>query len=518
VRAAGPAEGAALARRIDEHLARPTADPREPLSPRSDDAEFLRRVVLDVTGRLPTAERSAAFLDDPSPGKRAALVEELLADPGYGRRLAQYWTELFVKRDGESNRRLKPTEFRTWLAARFQEGAGWDRIVARLIAVDEVGPEVFFLQANRASGERPSPAKVVGTVGSLFLGRQLQCAECHDHPYEPAWKHEDFWGLAAFLGRTRFERGAAKGAEGATEADFPPPPPDAKNKKTIVLPTFGTIEIPDPLDAKLVKGTATAKYLGGPAPEITEKGPYRPLFAAWVVSAENPWFDRAAANRLWSVFFARGLVDPLDDMHGKNPGTHPELLALLAREFRDSGCDVRHLVRGICLSDAYQRSSRAVSAEQTVAGYARMPVKFVQGETLLECLDQVLGVEPPSNVKKTKEEKDAEKAVVPNSDLFDTAEYDGPAAHYSFGPPQMLRLMNSELPRRIPSAAARIVAGAESDEARLDRLFLTVLARRPTSDERTALSELVRRSETPQAAAEAVLWILLCSAEFVSNH
>ena len=217
-----PTVTACIDQLIDAQLRRDGIPP----SPRSDDAEFQRRVYLDLTGRLPPLAKVADFLDSKDPDKRTKLIDDLLASPEYGQHLARYWTELFVKRDGEQNKRLKADAFRAWLADQFNTGRGWDRIVTDTLTVDGEGPAVFVYQANRLSGDRPSPAKMVGATANLFLGVQLQCAECHDHPYA-AWKRTEFWELAAFFGRTRFEKGAEKNSQKVTEAEPPPPDPMA---------------------------------------------------------------------------------------------------------------------------------------------------------------------------------------------------------------------------------------------------------------------------------------------------
>ena len=505
-----PTVTACIDQLIDAQLRRDGIPP----SPRSDDAEFQRRVYLDLTGRLPPLAKVADFLDSKDPDKRTKLIDDLLASPEYGQHLARYWTELFVKRDGEQNKRLKADAFRAWLADQFNTGRGWDRIVTDTLTVDGEGPAVFVYQANRLSGDRPSPAKMVGATANLFLGVQLQCAECHDHPYA-AWKRTEFWELAAFFGRTRFEKGAEKNSQKVTEAEPPPPDPMAKGRPGFRPPAKGTIDIPDALDAKVVAATVTAKFPGRPQPKLSEHGPYRPLYAAWLTDPKNPAFARAAVNRYWSILFARGLVNPLDDLNPDNAATHPELLDLLATEFVRSGHDVKSLLRSICLSEAYQRSSRVTAGNRDHDGYARMPVKLLQGEVLLKCLDQALGVEVIVPVKNAKKEA---VAAIPNAELFDTAGYDESASNYSFGAPQLLRLMNAEVPRRSPALIVKLQEGNPEPARVVEKLFLLTLARRPTADETKDMLALVKVSGEPAKGYAAVLWILLNTAEFVANH
>lgn len=170
-----------------------------PPSPAASDAEFLRRAALDLTGRLPAPEKAAAFLDSTDPNKRAKLIDELLADPAFGQRFAAYWTELFVKRNDTAGK-LNAAPFRTWLAGEFVRGSGWDRVVTDMLTAGPGSGASLFLLTNRENDVAPN--RVAGSVGVLFLGLQLQCAECHRRPTTREWKPEDFWGLAAFLART----------------------------------------------------------------------------------------------------------------------------------------------------------------------------------------------------------------------------------------------------------------------------------------------------------------------------
>lgn len=503
-----------VAQRIDQLLDARLRKDGVPPSPRSDDAEFQRRVYLDLTGRLPPLAKAADFLDGKDPDKRAKLIDDLLASPEYGQHLARYWTELFVKRDGEQNKRLKTDTLRNWLADQFNKGSGWDRIVTDMLTVDGEGPAVFVFQANRLSGERPSPAKMVGATANLFLGVQLQCAECHDHPYA-AWKRTEFWELAAFFGRTRFEKGAEKNSQKVTEAEPPAPDPAAKGRPGFRPPANGKIDIPDALDARVVAATVTAKLPGRPQPVLSEHGPYRPLYAAWLTDPKNPAFVRAAVNRYWSILFARGLVNPLDDLNPDNTATHPELLDLLAAEFVRTGHDIKSLLRSICRTEAYQRSSRVTAGNRDHDGYARIPVKFLQGEVLLKCLDQALGVEVVVPAKNAKKEA---VTAIPNAELFDTAGYDELASNYSFGAPQLLRLMNAEVPRRAPALIAKLHEGSPGPDKVIERLFLLTLARRPTAAEAKDMLALVKESGDPAKGYAAALWVLLNTAEFVANH
>lgn len=510
-----PRDAKAVAKKIDAEIDAVILKKEATKAALADDAQFVRRVHLDITGRLPTPERVVEFLADRDSDKRAKLIDELLASPAFGQHLARYWSELFVKRDGELNKNLKMADFRYWMAGEFNKGTGWDQIVSGMLTVDDASPAGMFFRANRLSGDRPSPAKVVGSVGALFMGVQFQCAECHNHPYHNAWTHESFWGMAAFFGRTRYEKTAVRDAVKITEEDLPPPDPNAKSKKVLKLPENGEIEIPDPLDAKKVKAVVRTKLLNGEEPAVAEKGPHRPLFARWLVEPKNPYFARAAVNRLWSIFFSKGIVNPLDDMNEKNVPSHPELLDFLAEDFRASGHDVRHLIRAICNSETYQRTSRRTEDDPDDELFGRRTVQFLHGEVLVNCIDQALGVEPPAPPKRGR---DNQNPVRTTPELFDSGVYDDDPSNYSFGAPQLLRLMNTDLPRRAPAAIERLMATPMENEKYVERLYLMTLSRRPTNEEVALAMDFVRRAETPAKGFEGVLWALVNSAEFVSNH
>src|SRR5262249_27656782 len=186
-------------------------------SARADDAEFLRRAYLDITGKIPSADKAAAFLDSTEPDKRAKLIDELLASPDFGRNFAIIWRTLLVKRDVDANRNLTMGGFQEWLAGRFNENPGWDKVVAEILTADgptDKTPQGMFFLANRDM-TRVDPAKITGAVSNLFLGVQMQCAECHNHPFVRQWKQTDFWGMPAFFGRVRDDSAPQKGNKAA---------------------------------------------------------------------------------------------------------------------------------------------------------------------------------------------------------------------------------------------------------------------------------------------------------------
>jgi hypothetical protein len=523
-----------LALAVDRELDRRLGEAGVPPSPVADDAEFLRRACLDLTGRIPTYEQAVTFLDSNDPYKRSRLIDDLLASPHFGRHFANIWCDLLVKRDFDSNRGLRTEPFVRWLADEFNRNEKWDRIVTAMLTAegaDEDNPATFFFLANQDNNQ-PSPAKLVGATGNLFLGIQIQCAECHVHPFHDRWKPADFWGLAAFFGHTRAQRGGNAKRPNAPArivelASGEKLPPMGKKKKlrTEPAPVGATIAIPDPSDPRKTRGQAVARFLEGPAPALGRSGPYRPTLAAWVASARNPYFAAAQVNRLWAHFFARGLVNPLDDMKPDSPPSHPEVLQRLSREFAASGYDVKFLIRALCNTRAYQRTSRPLPGNASHDKLlSRMPVKVLGARALLDSLATATGHEAGSANPEFRRGKPGggngkgRVGDVGPVRFFDTREYDDDPTEFSSGVPQVLRLMNSELSNRSAEVVGRLARPGRTSEQVIEGLFLTALSRRPSAAETRRLADYVAEQGEPAKGYAGVFWVLLNSAEFACNR
>ncbi|HEX4589167.1 MAG TPA: DUF1549 domain-containing protein [Gemmataceae bacterium] len=530
---AGPAyELAAL---IDREIDAALAAAKVPASPLADDAEFLRRVSLDLTGTVPSYDRTIAFLMDGDPQKRAKLIDELLSRPEYGQLFARQWADLLIKRDFDSNKRLDTGPFTNWLAGKLNAGAGWDAIVRDILTAsgnESETPQDLFYLANQ-DNMQPSPAKLVGATGNLFMGVQIQCAECHVHPTVDKWSQKDFWGMAAFFAHVVADRekgeknkpvpGTAKIHE--VEKKAAPRPQAAKKSGEKEVKPGGTIAIPDPTDNKKTVGTAKAKFFEGPMPAL-RGAPYRPTMANWVVSNQNKYFAANAVNRLWTHLFARGLVQPVEEMNDANPPSHPAVLAALADALVKNGYDQKFVLRAICNTRAYQRTSRPLpeNAEAEEKLFARMPVKVIGAHELLDSLATVTHYhEPdPAGRRPMRPMLDNPKrppGPVTLTRFFDTREYDDDLTDFPFGVPQLLKLMNTNLTTRAGEVATRIAKAAGSDKARvIEDLYLTALARRPKPAELERMLAYVEKQGNPQRGYAGVMWALLNSAEFVSNH
>lgn len=501
----------AVARQMDTLIDARLKSLKIAASPLVDDADFLRRVTLDITGVIPKYEEVLAFLADASPDKRATLVNRLLTDSSYGLNLAQRFCT--VTTENGTSTLGNQDMFRDWLAESLNVNRRWDRVVSDMIAAEGRGfeqPAALFTMAYRMN-ETPDPALLLGAAGDYFLGLQIQCAQCHDHPFHE-WKHAEFWSMAAMFGRVRLKgKSGANGRELehlVTDDDVAPS--EMVQMKGVKYPeqlAGGKIGIPDPVNAGEILRTVSAKFLDESQPQLPEKGNYRRAFAQWVTAKENPYFARATVNRLWSHFFGRGIVEPILNLHPDNQPAHPDLLDLLADEFKRSDYDLKHLVRCITSSQAYQRSSKPVPGNREDNKYfSHMGVKPLDSYVLIDSLAVVLG-RTPAEGKKRRE----------NAELFDTRLPGGDPRHYTHSIPQVMLLMNTK-DHVEKNKTVQTVTSGKSTDAAIEHLYLAVLARRPTPTETTEMVQYVNELGNPGQGFADVFWVLLNSAEFLVNH
>ncbi len=485
-------DAAAVAKLIDAEVNKKLAADKVEPSGRCDDAEFLRRTYLDITGVIPTADKAKAFLDDTSADKRAKLIDQLLDDPNYGRKNADIWVAKLFPRDS-NNRFITPEAFHTWLQEQFNKNTRWDEFATSIVTasgtVDE-HPEVTFYLANR------SIDKLTDAVTQHFLGVRLSCAQCHNHPFT-ATKQKEYWGMAAFFSKVTADRpkNTNRGAD---------------NSELGVKEGNGPTKAKDFLPDSAQK--VNAKFFGGAEPKLDPKEPYRPELAKWMTAADNPYFARAAVNRTWAQLFGNGIVDPMDDLISKNEPSHPALLDGLAKLFVEGGFDVKGLIRGICRSDAYQRSAKPNgSNKQDTQLFSHMAVKQVSAEQLYDSLQLVLGEERGGNRKVPNLTGKGNTSVRERFVQFYLAgAEEANPNEYEAGIPQVLRQLNANNARLVTAAKA-ITAGLKADAA-IEKLYLTTLARRPAADEAKRLAEYVAKNPTDGYAD--ILWAVLNSSEF----
>jgi hypothetical protein len=519
---------AEVAADIDRDIDKKLQDEKVPASPVADDAEFMRRAYLDITGHLPTPAQAVTFLDSKDENKRAKLIDELLESPNYGKHFGIIWSDLITGRD-DNNRTLRTDDFRAWLAEQFNKGRPWGETVTDMVTasgdITKV-PQATFVAANRCMNNF-APDKMVDTTTLLFMGVQLQCAQCHKHPFIAGWKQEDFWGIAAFFSQTR-TAGAGMQNRGAaiTVSDGGAAPGRPGAVRGPAKPGGAVIEIPDPTDPRKRTGRMVkAKFFQGEEPQLEEKDKdkFRATFAGWLTAPENKFFANATVNRLWAHFFARGIVNPIDDFQDANPPTHPAVLALLAKEFNASGQDLKHVVRIICNTKAYQRTSRPLSGNtEDDKLYSHLRVKVMSPEVLYDALTQALEVQelrqavrgfgPPGGGGRGAPGGGSRGEFVR---FFTTKEAGDDPDEFSLGVPQFLRLMNSaQFNGRAPVVERLMKDDTPADKV-IEGLYLATLSRRPTETEAKKLGDYAAKKSKPGEGYDAVLWVLLNSAEFV---
>jgi Protein of unknown function (DUF1553)/Protein of unknown function (DUF1549) len=491
-------DSVALAKSIDRQIdQRLQADQVKP-SGRSDDAEFLRRLSLDLTGHIPPADKVGAFLDSKDADKRVKLIDELLASSDYGKHQADVWQALLVKRSSD-NRALQTQPLITWLEDNFNQNKPWDKFVSELITAtgtqDKNGAVTYFLGNNTVDKMNDSAAK-------LFLGVQLQCAQCHNHPFTD-WKQTEYWHMAAFFMKVQVQR--------VLPANRQTSPPGVSETAAV---RRGRNALPE--SAKVLP----PKFLQGEQPAVKSDEPLRPVLAAWLTSQTNPYFARAMVNRTWAQLFGRGLVNPVDDMHDGNPASHPELLNELAGQFAANQFDLKYLIRSICLSESYQRSSKPndSNAEASPALFSRMAVKVLTPEQLFDSLVQVVG-QPNRPIQGDRPAAGRLPNANPRTAFvnFFGIEDGSDPTEYQAGIPQVLRLMNSPMMNN-GAKLAKIMESSQAPAEIIEKLYLNTVSRRPTAKEMDRLQAYLQKSETPRKAYADILWALLNSSEFTCNH
>jgi len=341
-----PAE---LAARIDEHVAAKIKSASAVAAPPADDAELVRRLHLDLAGRIPEITAARDFIESPGKDKRLKLIDSLLDDPRYSVHWANVWRQWLLGESADFQGAFLAGPFEGWLREQLKGNARYDRMVRDMVVGRGGGPGYInfsgpgaFLQASQFK-----PESIAANVSRLFLGVKLECAQCHDHP-AAKWKRKQFWEMAAFF----TELGDPFGV--------------AATGRAPVRPKAG--EIKGPGTDKVVK----ARFVDGEPAEKTAG--YRAALVDWMTAKDNPYFAKAAVNRVWEHLLGVGLVEPVDEESADNPPSHPELLSLLARQFTENGHDLKYLVKAIVLSEAYGRTSRRTHKSQADGRlFARMP-------------------------------------------------------------------------------------------------------------------------------------------------
>lgn len=504
--AAGPLSAAELADQIDQHVAQALARKQIPVSPPADDSEFLRRVHQDITGVIPPLPRVESFLADTAANKRAKLIDELLQSEEYARHMTDQWREHLIPNTAAAARRRHESGI-VWLEEAFRRNQPYHEFIRGVLTADGMQRDngaTTFLLTHQSLDE------ATDRLSRVLLGVQITCAQCHDHPFSD-WKQADYWGIAAFFSKVKhqYERIDSVEHYGVSERGDRKPimsPPSFKDTP----PTF----------------------LGGVQPTLDKDQPYLPVFVDWLSANDNPYFAKAFVNRLWRKLMGRGLVEPVDDLRHDNPGTHPELLALLAEQFHQNGFDIHYVIRAITLSKTYQRTSKPLEANKDDgAYYSHMPVRVMTPHGLYDSIQTVnrLGDTPPPSKEPAKEtppltDEEKIKASIRARGQRDSAatffkgeESPSPIA-YEAGLPQALRLMNSQEMQRGSRVVSFLAKRSPEHDKIVSGLYLAILARSPSDEEQKIALECVKTHGEPTKALADIAWALLNTTEFVTIH
>ena len=483
-------------------------------APRTTDEQFLRRVTLDLTGQLPLPADVTEFVADPDAKKRARLIDKLLESEEYARHWARYWRDVIASRVADRRGLILVNAFETWLDRQFTQNVSWGQMTRAMLTAegtcdfDDDGKNgaLFFLTSHRG----PDAAmEMAAETARIFMGIQIQCAQCHDHPSDQ-WKRVQFHELAGYFARTRERlKPAAAGKRASVE---------------LVSAPRGEHEMPSPTDAKKTLLTPPRFLDGKAAGQNLSDADRRTALANAITDKSNYWFAGAYINRIWGELMGQAFYQPVDDMGPKKEAVFPGVLTRLTGAFCGSNYDIKQMFRDIMNSQTYQRQIRlGDSADQHLHFAAAYPTRL-RADALWDSLVNVLGRlgGPPA-------------APRPKNPFAGPGGLEGQfKEEFRFDPslkadeiessvPQALLLMNNPaISQRIQAKGsnllARILSSYPQDEDAIRMVYLRTLARKPTDKELDRCRDYIKKTEKRSEAFEDVLWALLNSTEFQTKR
>jgi hypothetical protein len=500
---------------------------REKIAPtgKCDDAAFIRRIYLDLAGTIPTLDETRQFLKDAAPDKRGKLIDRLLDDPRYAAHMADIWLPILITRNPTHPevQQNHPVLYR-WLTEKFAKNEPYDRWVRELLRGEgnsaENGPPLFYIQFNG----RVEETTVV--VSRVFLGTQIQCAQCHDHPLDK-WTQMDFYGMAGFFARV----GVADGGV-------------VQGKRRLVVSEKSTGEVfyTGPV-AKAKPGEkgkpVSPRFLGGDPlkePELPKdfkeppvkagQAPPKPLFSRkekvveWITAADNPYFAKAIANRLWGQFMGRGLYQPVDNLRQNTPAAIPPLFQALHEGLVKHQFDLKWFIRELVNSETYQLS---IGKGDGADWYARRRLRPLTAEEMLAALREATGFDAAARASGKPEDAKLPFILVRDIQREFGEPVDG-RGEFQGSLSERLLLNNSYdlrqiIRRRKGNLMDALLSSKAPWEESVDQLYLTVLSRPPRDEERKRFVEYVTADpKNPEPLVEEAIWALLASSEFRFNH
>jgi hypothetical protein len=463
------------------------------------DEEYLRRAFLDLVGRLPTADDHDRFVSSDDPKKRDRLADELIGRPEFVDLWTMIWSEQLQVRTANGVSYKAMLRYRDWLREQLAADVPMDRIVHALLASNGgtlQNPPTNFYQAET------NPVQLGENVAQVFLGMRIQCAQCHNHPFD-RWTMDDYYGFTAFLTRVGYKQ--------------------AQDPREVTVFDKGAGEVRHPVDNRVV----SPRFLGGAVPDAEGKD-YRVVLADWLVAPDNPFFARNLVNRVWAHFLGMGIVDPVDDVRVSNPPSNPELLNALAQHYVDSGFNLKSLVREIVNSRTYQRATRRNESNAADdRNFSHGAIRRIRAEVLLDCISQVT------------ETQDKFPGLPAGARAVQIV--DGQVTNYfltTFGRATRNTVCTCEV-RREPSLSqalhllngdttggkissgqlvSRLLEAGRTPDQVVDDLYVRCLGRKPTSEEFQQVGESIREGSDGRTDLEDLFWALLNSKEFLFNH
>lgn len=473
------------------------------------DAEFLRRAYLDVCGLLPSPKEVRAFLADRSPNKRAKLIDALLERSEYADFWTLKWSDVF--RSSRKSIQVKGTHvFQHWLRNHIAQNTGFDVLVRELLTASGstfANPPANYYRVAR------DPQNLAETTAQLFFGIRMQCAKCHNHPFE-RWTQDDYYSLAAFFARVRHKKDPLQPGVG----------PRKKDGAEIIYDGRAG-EVTQPRTGQVMK----PKFMGGAVPTIPPRTDRRQVLANWLTSPDNPFFAKSVVNRIWYHLQGKGIVDPVDDFRDSNPSANDELLDALAQDFVAHKFDVKHLIRTIMNSRTYQLSAQTNEDNADDSKYFSHAVtKLLTAEQLLDAICTVTEVP-----EKFAGLPLGTRAVqLPDGDVKHTflKTFGQPARELACeceresdsNLAQALQLINgptiNEKVRSPNNRIGRLLKAKTPDREMLNELYLTTLSRLPDKENIKVALEHVAKAEDKRKAWEDIQWALLNAKEFLFRH
>jgi hypothetical protein len=485
------------------------------------DAEFVRRIYLDFAGRIPTVVELRLFLADTVEDRRVRLVERLLSEPAWGQRMADVFHVMLMERRGEH------AEWQAWLRNSFAENKRWDVLVREILDPDAAQEQLrgaAFFQTRRLEkvGQQETDyAGLTRDIGRLFLGCDLQCAQCHDHLSIDSYRQVDFQGLY-----TVYQNAVIR-----TDVQYPAVVEKVLTKKTDYMSVFEKTpqsvgpRIPFGIEQEIPQFEKGQEY--AVAPDRSKNFPGIPRFrgmqviAADVTARGNRRFAENAANRIWFLMLGTGLVNPLDQLHDDNPATHPEILKTLSDFLVATDFDLKLLMHGIALSRVYQRTTAGAAEERHRYQFGlerRLSAEQLLESMLTACGSSVAGSSVAGGAVESPERRATREAFIK---AFGNVPQD-PELEFAPSLKSALFVMNDPLVQGLlqPGGGnlSERLAGISEPAAVAEELYLSVLSRFPDDGERAFVAEYLLQQSDRQQAVVNLIWSLLASTEFCLNH